>query len=670
MKIQITIIALLLLNITAAQNYKFGKVSKAELSETSNPDNPEAHATVLFKKHRITFEFNQEGFEQVNSYYERIKIYDKEGFEYANKRIKLYDQSNAKSEELNNLKANTYTLVNGKIEKTKLKKEGVFEDKNNKYWMTKSITMPNVSPGCIIEIEYNIKSPFMQIDDIVLQYNIPIKKLDVDVLIPEYFNYNKIVNQRAKFQPEIVETTKLRKEGKLNTKRTEGGFSAKISSITQSQFDFQENIFSIDMDNIPALIEEPFVDNLDNYRGKIALEYAFFKGPSGEFKNYASTWEQVTKNIYQNEDFGGQLNKSKYFEKDIDALIASASSDSEKVLLIFNYVKNKVKWNSYIGYTANTGVKKAYKEGVGNVGDINLMLTAMLKYAKIKANPVLVSTRANGVPLFPTRTGFNYVICQAEIDEKTVLLDATQPFTYVNILPKNVINYLGRLIMEDGTSSLISLLPKTMSKEVVSATLNLKEDLSAEGKVRKVLTNYQALIYREAYSDTNEDDLIINIEKESPGLTATNLTLKDAEDEAKPVSQTYAYTFDAAAEKIGDNIYMSPLLFLSEAENPFTQDSRDFPVDLIYPITDSKKVLITIPDGYTVESLPENVQLNYNGESASFSYLIKHTGNSIQLIVNLNLIKTIVLPTDYQNFKDFFKLMVEKQNEKIVLKKL
>jgi hypothetical protein len=57
---------------------------------------------------------------------------------------------------------------------------------------------------------------------------------------------------------------------------------------------------------------------------------------------------------------------------------------------------------------------KAYKDKTGNVAEINLMLTAMLRYAGLNANPVLVSTRSNGIAMFPNRTAFNYVIAAVE----------------------------------------------------------------------------------------------------------------------------------------------------------------------------------------------------------------------------------------------------------------
>ena len=45
----------------------------------------------------------------------------------------------------------------------------------------------------------------------------------------------------------------------------------------------------------------------------------------------------------------------------------------------------------------------------------------MLNKAGFKASPVILSTRSNGIPIFPTIDGFNYVIAAIEIENDFVL---------------------------------------------------------------------------------------------------------------------------------------------------------------------------------------------------------------------------------------------------------
>jgi hypothetical protein len=119
-------------------------------------------------------------------------------------------------------------------------------------------------------------------------------------------------------------------------------------------------------------------------------------------------------------------------------------------------------WNNQNGYYTDKGNNKAYIDRTGNVAEINFILTAMLKFAGINANP-FNQYDDHGVPVFPVR---GLIMCvSAEIEGKRVLLDATDKFTTLNILPLNALNRRGRLIREDGTSEEISLVPETPSKK-------------------------------------------------------------------------------------------------------------------------------------------------------------------------------------------------------------
>jgi hypothetical protein len=109
---------------------------------------------------------------------------------------------------------------------------------------------------------------------------------------------------------------------------------------------------------------------------------------------YSTDW--VVKTIYEYDDLGPELEKTGYFEAGY-TLIKGLTKRRKKIEVIFNFVKTKVKWNDYNGYSCNDGVKV---KQTGNVAEINLMLTAMLCYAGLTANPVWVSTRSNGIAPF------------------------------------------------------------------------------------------------------------------------------------------------------------------------------------------------------------------------------------------------------------------------------
>lgn len=673
MKKTVIIFLLFIGQLTYCQNYKFGKVSEEELLETQHPEYPEATAAILYKKQKIMFDYIQgKGFIQSTEIQERIKIYNKEGFDYATKMITLYDgASSASSEKLIGLKAYTYNIEGGKIIKDKLKNSDVFDEDTNKYRKTTKFTMPNLKEGCVIELEYTIESQLFSIDDIAFQQMIPTKNFELSLNTPEYLIYKTFLNPRATYIPQLTETKKRRSVTITSRERSQsrGGGLANYSS---SKIDFNDNVVEANLSNIPPLKDENYVDNLANYQSRLLVELERIELPNQPIEYLSTTWEKVTNTIYDDSDFGDQLSKNNYFKKDLEILMSSKPTNDkiEKVSMILDFVKSKVKWNEYYGYTAEQGVSKAYKDGVGNSADINLMLTSMLRYAGMDANPVLVSTKNNGIPLVPTRSGFNYVISAVNVDGKIILIDATRKHGTIDILPTNTLNWLGRLIKEDGSSDWINLIPEVSSSEMVSLNAKLETDLSINGKIRHQYTNYQANRLRNKYDGYGDEKVIEALEKDKGLIEISDLNLSQINEVDKPVLLSYDFNIDEAIEDVGGDLYLKPMLFLASKENPFKQDTRIYPIDFVYPISDKYMVNMMIPEGYELDVLPESVKYQFNGSDGVFTYMANKNGSYIQFVITFELNKTLILPTEYKQFKEFYQLMIEKQNEQIVLKKI
>lgn len=109
----------------------------------------------------------------------------------------------------------------------------------------------------------------------------------------------------------------------------------------------------------------------------------------------------------------------------------------------------------------------------------------MLREAGVEANPVLVSTKANGIPFFPTRSGFNYVVTGVNLGKGTVLLDASERYSLPNLLPERALNWQGRKIMKNGISFWVNLSLGVSSIE--ENTVNIKID--SEGSIEGMLRN-------------------------------------------------------------------------------------------------------------------------------------------------------------------------------------
>jgi len=663
------LILLVVSQLSSAQNYKFGKVSKEELEEKFNPLDSSASATYLYKYRKTFFEYQQStGFELVTVVHERVKIYNQQGFDYATKAVSLY-KSNSNQEKVTNIKAYTYNLIDGKIEGAKLKKDGIFKTETSKYRNQTKFTMPNIKEGSVVEYSYKIISPFYQnIDEYQFQHAIPIKKLEAEFQTPEYYNFKVNMKGFLPITPKIEN-----RRGKLKYKNKIPINENKALDVTThyrtGEVEFNKTVTTYNLENVPALKEEPYVNNINNYRASVKYELSYKKLPNSNIEYYSSTWEDVVKAVYKRSEFGAELSKSGYYKDDIDALINTVSDPERRISLIFDHVKSRVKWNGYYSKYTNDGVKKAYKTQVGNVAEINLMLTSMLRYAGLNANPVLVSTRRNGIPIFPTREGYNYVISCVELPTGNVLLDATNKYGSPNILPYRALNWEGRIIKKSGTSSLISLYPEENSKTTTLMLINLFEDGDITGDFREVKTNHSALSYRNRYSNSDKDDFIEKLENKYEGLELSDFEVTNLDDLMKPIIEIYKFTIESQADIIGDKIYFSPLFFLKTKEDPFKLEKREFPVDFGYPYTSLYRITIKLPEGYIVESMPKTEAFALPENLGVFKYNLSHNESTIQLVIETKINTPIIPSFYYDTLKAYFNKLIEKENEQIVLTK-
>ncbi|CAM1351768.1 DUF3857 domain-containing protein [Tenacibaculum halocynthiae] len=663
---KLIIIPFLFLSIVLnSQEIKFGKVSKEELTEKTHPIDSTADAAYLFKKRRTFFEYNTDkGFIVVSEYHERIKIYTKKGFEYATKKIRYYNPKSGKKEKITALKAYTFNIQEGKVEKRKVSSKNIFDEKLNKYRSQKKITFPEIKIGSVIELKYKYVSPFWDIETLNFQYGIPVNKLDYKVETPEYFYFT--TKPKGYYHVPFKESTG---NSSINFKiKNTTGFYVRKTRYEFKKVNYKTKIFKFGTNNIPALSKrEPYTGNINNYRGGMSFELSGTRFPQSIYKNYATTWKDVSKQIFKSSSFGGELSKSSYFEDDLTEIIKSAENDIQKTLLIFQYVKSKIKWTGYFGKYIDKGVRKTYKEGAGNVADINLILTAMLRKAGVSANPVLVSTKSHGVSIFPTIDGFNYVITKVLFkDNKYILLDATEKYTIPNILPARCLNWNGREIFENGSSNWVSLLPKKHAKKTNTLYIKVNDNFSVNGMLRTTYSDHVAMFYRQKNNVKKEEDVIINLEEKN-NIEINDFKVINETDLSKNIVQSFKFDGDDFIEGINGKLYFNPLFFLAIKENPFKSNERNFPIDFVLPWQDKHTVSINVPKGYIMQSIPEPLAIGLPENLGVFKFHITHKGNKIKVMSVLQINSNIISPQYYSILKDFYKQLVSKQNEKIVL---
>jgi hypothetical protein len=636
---------LLFTTLFFGQNKDLGKVSLSELKEKHHAIDSSASAAYIFKTGTSKFILNGVGvWSVITDVSIKIKIYKKEGLKYANYEVPYYVGGNL-NEGVVFSKACTYNLEGNEIVKTKLDSDGEFKEQTNKKWRTRKITLPAVKVGSVIEFSYkHISTYFTKIEDWEFQSDIPVDYVEYFIYIPEYLRYRTIIT--GSDYVAVERDVKIISTG--NFGEVKYGFKSK---------------------NVPAVKVENYVFDIENSKSVLKNEIATISYPKRPVQNYSLDWEGVANSILDDDDFGGQLNQTKFLEDDLEQLKNMPISYEKKTDSILAFFQNKISWNGEYGYLTNKGVKKAYLEKSGNAAEININLINGLNYLGIKAYPVLVSTRGNGIVAYPSRYGFNYLVVAAFVDGNYILLDAADKLTSKNLLPLKALSWKGRLIKNKTETAEIFLENVNKSNKNITGQFIINENGKLEGKIRNQLFDYFAYDYRKRGYLKNDQFSIESIERDFPSLKINEYVVQNKNELNKPLIETYTLNHNNITEIIGSRIYFSPMLMFQTTENPFKSSERFYPIDFNFPLKESYSLLIDIPDGFEIESLPESVNISSENDFLAFKMTVLKKEKLIHVIASFEINTAFVPAKSHESLKDFYKEMIKKQSEKIVLKK-
>lgn len=566
----------------------------------------------------------------------RIHILKKDGYHYGDITIPLYKKDRSNSENLKIKDAYTYNLVDGKVVRTKFNEKETYEDKyiGNTWYV--SFSMPDVKEGSIIEYTTEVTSPFYSdIPEWYFQQEIPVKYSEYQIVIPKriiFLNYTK---------------------GNISLKQSviDGGY-----------------IYSAQ--NIPAMVNEGHIDNINNYKSSVVYLYNGFRKRNGKAMTYSGDWPEVIKTIHEHNRLGGQLTDIDFCKDKANELTKDINSTKDKIETILSYVQQNYYWNNTYSLGSNQALKDVYTSRRGNSADINLLLIAFLRNVGVMAYPVVLSTVNHGAVYVPHVDAFNQLIVGVQMGSQTHLLDATNKYSEIDIIPLQNLNRTGRIVINENKSMDLSLEPNKLSKSQINAYLSFVEgNNSLKGIVRENSTHYQAYRGRNYYDEQTDEDIKKLLENHYL-IDIDSLKIENRNTKNTPLKEFYSFTREKSYDFIGDKIYLSPTFMYGIKESPFKQKERHYPIFFHYPSEDVYNITYEIPEGYEVEYIPESKVLKLSDNSLEFSWKITYDDQRIRISITNRFSQRFIDSSNYQAIKAIYEDYLKFNNEKIVLKKI
>jgi hypothetical protein len=647
MKKQAVLITLLFFTISlmAQKNKKgdkdipsFGKVEKSDLEMKECDFDDKAEAMVLLDEGQLDYLYTS-GLELKRRV--RIKILTDKGLDWANVHLTYRSEGNA--QDINNIEAQTYNLdASGNIVVSKVEKKLIYEKKLNKKYTEKVFTFPEVKVGSIIE--YKFKHLRVGLIDWYFQRSIPVKFSRFTLDFPDDI--------------EVMTTPYC--YGKYEKKN-----ETKYGRVTQSYT----------MINEPAFRDEPFIINEDYYRDRLEtklISYPIY----GRRETRVVDWLKVIKYLMEDEDFGVQVKKNIPRTAELDAMLKNISDPYQKMKTIYKYVQDNMTWNEYLGIWASDGVKSAWKDKKGTVGEINLILVNLLKDADLNAHPVLVSTHDNGVVNTsdagtyesPGFNQFNKVMAYVKINDKVYVLDAAQKETPAHLVPPDILMTEGMVIekLETFEWGWRSIWDKDhISKNIIQLIGSIDEQGKMDGQITISSFDY-ARLSRLPTAKKGKDKFTEKYLSD-PGITVEDVSFENLDSDSLPLVQKIK--FNQSLSSSGEYKHFSANILSGFGTNPFVADNRYS--DVFFGSNQSYLLLgnITLPEGYELEELPKNMKMIMPDTSISILRASQFANNTLLTKIQLEF-KKPYFPVDvYPELQEFYKHLYAMLNEQFVIRK-
>ncbi len=629
---------------------EYGKVGKDDFNYVHDED-PEASAVILFDIGYALFAPVTRGDGIVFTRTKRIKILSQSGIDYANFEIPYFVDGFDRTEYINKVEAITYNFENGILKRQELDPATIYDEKRNEKWHVKKVPMPNVKSGSIIEISYELHSPFLfNLPDWQFQADIPTLYSEYKVRMSPNFDYIYIAQGFNKFTRHDVEKNNIESRTKVGLHQ-----SAKYLSIQ-----------TFVMEDVPAFKDESYISSKDDYIMKMDFQVAKFVNSAGGIQEVMSTWPTLNSQMLKEEKFGKYTKRAKSVVVPIiDQLKLTGLDPLARAKQIIRYVKQNFTWDGYQSVFASQSPKKFSEERQGNSADINLFLIALLQEAGIEVDPVILSTRDHGKvrPDYAFLHYFNYVIPLIKLENTSFLTDGTGYNLAYNRIPPRCINDMGLQVIKND-KGWVSLYHEYPSAFNVNLNITPQPDSAiANVTAFSQSTEYSSYVMRSAYFD---DESKIKQGFKQYGFDKTyEVKVLNEDNPAKP------YVLSLQGEiplvEASNMIFIKPFLAFPLGENLLKQQKRNYPVDFVYRTTNSYTSYVDLPNGYEVLSIPEDFKID--DDLLEFSIQTAINGAQISVTAEYEFKKAVYMPNQYEQLKEDMDQLIKHINEEVVLQK-
>lgn len=365
----------------------------------------------------------------------------------------------------------------------------------------------------------------------------------------------------------------------------------------------------------------------------------------------------------------------------VEQMTAGVSSDRQKIKILYEYLRQNTRYVSIqlgIGGLRPFPVEMVMNSGFGDCKALSVYMQALLSAAGIHSEYLIVDTdRRNLLKDFYSVGQMNHAMLCVPMQKDTLWIECTNPRMPLGYRHDNIAGHEVVLVGPNGGQKVrVRPYPDSLRRSVESVEVTLNADGSAHcvGSRHLVLDDAEAYVGFSSLTEKTKFNAIMGANSLTPNNFKIVSVVDNFEDwvnmsdgEEYIPETDITYEFDAAnyAKVTGDRIFLDLNPFAKQVRADRKQRVNDYVRSRMIIVEDV--VSLTLPEGYTVESLPESSTI-----SSPFGTLqtsVVFADGKIDVVQTLTMNPGRFTAQEYDLYRTFAKDVTKAYSTRVVLRK-
>jgi len=444
--------------------------------------------------------------------------------------------------------------------------------------------------------------------------------------------------------------------------------SVNYLSACKKTADKKYEYYKWNIDYYKAVKKEQFNNSILNIVPYIIIAPSDFE--IDDYAGNADTWENIGKWLYT-------LSKGRYLlseekKNEIYSLINNISDDKEKAKIVYENMQSETRYVNIslgIGGLQPNKAIDTERNGYGDCKALSVYTKALLDVAGINSNYAIVKAGRNTAMInsdFPSFQ-FNHAILCLFFENDTIWLECTSqnsPFGYIGTFTddRDVL-----IIDSNNTGKIVhtTVYPQNVNTQNRNANFIVDDFGNITGKVKTIFSGIQYENVN-SYMNQSKEEQKKKLEEELsvPNMKIKGFSFVENKNIIPSINENLDIVISNYATISSNRLFLVPIIFNKSDFIPKKITKRKTEIVFKRGYIDIDTITYIIPKGYVIEYLPESaVEKNKYG-SLTTTYIFKN--QELTYIRKWSINKGKFPSSEYDNIRDFFKLIYNSDKETIV----